>query len=61
VRGRRAAELKKALRIIESGKYPLQKLSTHKFSIEETEKALLTIGGEGDRNAIHISVVNRFK
>ena len=61
VRGRRAAELKKALRIIESGKYPLHKLSTHKFSIEETEKALLTIGGEGDRNAIHISVVNRFK
>jgi 2-desacetyl-2-hydroxyethyl bacteriochlorophyllide A dehydrogenase len=61
VRGRRAAELKKALRIIESGKYPLHKLSTHKFSIEETEKALLTIGGEGDPNAIHISVVNRFK
>jgi threonine dehydrogenase-like Zn-dependent dehydrogenase len=61
VRGRRAAELKKALRLIESGKYPLHKLSTHKFSIEETEKALLTIGGEGERDAIHISVVNRFK
>jgi threonine dehydrogenase-like Zn-dependent dehydrogenase len=44
VRGRRA-ELKKALRIIESDKYPAQ-LSTHKFSIEETEKALLTIGGK---------------
>jgi threonine dehydrogenase-like Zn-dependent dehydrogenase len=61
VRGRTAKELKKALRIIESGKYPLHKLSTHKFSIEETEKALLTIGGEGERGAIHISVVNRFK
>jgi threonine dehydrogenase-like Zn-dependent dehydrogenase len=61
VRGRTAKELKKALRLIESGKYPLHKLSTHKFSIEETEKALLTIGGEGERGAIHISVVNRFK
>jgi 2-desacetyl-2-hydroxyethyl bacteriochlorophyllide A dehydrogenase len=60
VRGRTAPDLKKALRIIESGKYPLQTLSTHKFSIEETENALLTIGGEGERGAIHISVVNRF-
>jgi threonine dehydrogenase-like Zn-dependent dehydrogenase len=61
VRGRTGKDLKKALKIIESGKYPLHKLSTHKFSIEETEKALLTIGGEGDRNAIHISVINHFK
>jgi threonine dehydrogenase-like Zn-dependent dehydrogenase len=60
VRGRTAPDLKKALRLIESGKYPLQRLSTHKFSIEETEKALLTIGGEGERGAIHVSVVNRF-
>ena len=60
-RGRTGKDLKKALKIIESGKYPLHNLSTLKFSSEETEKALLTIGGEGDRNAIHISVVNRFK
>jgi threonine dehydrogenase-like Zn-dependent dehydrogenase len=60
VRGRTGRDLKKALRLLESGKYPLKKLATHKFSIEETEKALLTIGGEGERGAIHISVVNRF-
>lgn len=60
VRGRTAPDLVKALRIIESGRYPLHKLSTHKFSIEQTEQALLTIGGEGERDAIHISVVNRF-
>jgi threonine dehydrogenase-like Zn-dependent dehydrogenase len=60
VRGRTAPDLKKALRLIEAGKYPLQRLSTHKFSIEETEKALLTIGGEGERGAIHVAVVNRF-
>lgn len=61
VRGRTGKDLKKSLKIIESGKYPLHKLSTHKFTIEETKQALLTIGGEGDRNAIHISVVNHFK
>jgi threonine dehydrogenase-like Zn-dependent dehydrogenase len=60
VRGRTGRDLKKALRLIEAGKYPLQKLATHKFSIEETEKALLTIGGEGERGAIHVAVVNRF-
>ena len=60
VRGRTARDLKKALRLLESGKYPLRKLATHKFSIEDTEKALLTIGGEGERGAIHVSVVNRF-
>ena len=61
VRGRTARQIKKALRIIESGKYPLEKLSTHKFSIEEAEKALLTVGGEGEKGAIHISVINKFK
>jgi threonine dehydrogenase-like Zn-dependent dehydrogenase len=60
VRGRTSRQIKKALRIIESGKYPLQKLSTHKFSIEEAEKALLTVGGEGEKGAIHISVLNKF-
>jgi threonine dehydrogenase-like Zn-dependent dehydrogenase len=60
VRGRTAPDLIKALRIIESGRHPLHKLSTHRFSIEQTEQALLTIGGEGERGAIHVSVVNRF-
>jgi threonine dehydrogenase-like Zn-dependent dehydrogenase len=60
VRGRTAPDLIKALRIIESNRYSLEKLSTHKFSIEQTEQALLTIGGEGERGAIHVSVVNRF-
>jgi threonine dehydrogenase-like Zn-dependent dehydrogenase len=58
VRGRTGTDIRKSIRLIESGKYQLEKLATHKFSIEEAEKALLTIGGEGERGAIHISVVN---
>jgi threonine dehydrogenase-like Zn-dependent dehydrogenase len=58
VRGRTGRDLKKAIRLLESGKYPLEQLATHKFSVEDTEKALLTIGGEGERGAIHVSVVS---
>ncbi len=58
VRGRTGRDIKKSIALIESGKYPLHLLSTHKFSIEDAEKALKTVGGEGDRDAIHVAVVN---
>jgi threonine dehydrogenase-like Zn-dependent dehydrogenase len=34
-----------ALRLIESNKYPLEKMSTHTFSLEEAERAVLTLAG----------------
>ncbi|HEY0694801.1 MAG TPA: zinc-binding dehydrogenase [Kribbella sp.] len=34
-----------ALRLIESNKYPLEKMSTHSFSLEEAERAVLTLAG----------------
>jgi threonine dehydrogenase-like Zn-dependent dehydrogenase len=57
VRGRMGKDIEKSIRLLESGKYPLARLATHKFSIEETERALLTIGGQGEKGAIHVSVV----
>jgi threonine dehydrogenase-like Zn-dependent dehydrogenase len=57
VRGRAEVDLKKAIRLVESRRHPLHLLATHKFSIEETDLALRTIGGEGAPNPIHISVV----
>ena len=57
VRGRGEADLKKAIRLVESGRHPLHLLATHKFSIDETDMALRTIGGEGASNPIHVSVV----
>lgn len=35
-----------AIRIVESRKYPLEKLVTHKFKLEDAEKAVLTAGRE---------------
>jgi threonine dehydrogenase-like Zn-dependent dehydrogenase len=34
-----------ALRLIESGKYPLEKMATHSFPLEEAERAVLTLAG----------------
>lgn len=57
VRGRGEADLKKAIRLVESNRHPLHLLATHKFALEETDLALRTIGGEGAANPIHVSVV----
>ncbi len=56
VRGRTGRDIKKSIAIIESARYPLHLLSTHKYSIEQAEHALLTVGGEGEKDAIHVSV-----
>jgi threonine dehydrogenase-like Zn-dependent dehydrogenase len=57
VRGRYGRALEAGIRLIESGRYPLELLTTHAYSIEDTERALLTLGGEGDPGAIHVSVL----
>lgn len=36
----------KAIEIIESGRYPLEKMVTHLFRLEEAEKAIKTVGAE---------------
>ncbi len=59
VRGRTAREMKKAIALLESGKYPLKKLATHHFTLDQVEKAIQTVGGQGDAGAIHVSVLPR--
>lgn len=61
VRGRTAREMKKGIALLESGKYPLHKLATHHFGIDEVERAIQTVGGEGDPGAIHVSVLPRVR
>lgn len=34
----------KAIKLVESGKYPIEKIVTHRFSLEEAEKAVRTAG-----------------
>lgn len=40
------AAFKQAFKIIASGKYPLERLMTHRFPLLETETAIRTLGGE---------------
>jgi threonine dehydrogenase-like Zn-dependent dehydrogenase len=46
-----------AIRVIESNKYPLEALSTHTFPLDEADRALRTLGGEGEPDAIHVTIL----
>lgn len=59
VRGRTAREMKKAIALLESGKYPLHKLATHHFTLDQVERAIQTVGGQGEPDSIHVSVFPR--
>jgi threonine dehydrogenase-like Zn-dependent dehydrogenase len=46
-----------ALRLIESKKYPLEKMCTHTFSLEEAERAVLTLAGRtSDEASISVTI-----
>jgi threonine dehydrogenase-like Zn-dependent dehydrogenase len=46
-----------AIKLIESGKYPLEKMHTHSFGLSTLEQALLTLAGRvPGENAISVSV-----
>lgn len=47
----------RALDLIESNTLPLDLLCTHTYPLERADEALRTLGGEGDANAIHITIV----
>ena len=57
VRGRAEADLIKAIHLVESKRHPLHLMATHQFSLEDTDLALRSIGGEGVANPIHVSVL----
>lgn len=40
-----ARSMSRAVRLVESGKYPVEKMITHKFSLDEAEKAVRATGG----------------
>ena len=48
---------KKAIALLESGRFPLEKLHTHTFGLDEVGVAIETLAGEtDDKTAIHVSV-----
>jgi threonine dehydrogenase-like Zn-dependent dehydrogenase len=43
--------------LIESGKYPLEKMHTHTFGLSSLERALLTLAGRvPGENAVSVSI-----
>jgi len=52
----RSCEL--ALEQLASGRYPLERLSTHRFTLSEVDHAIRTLGGETDeKDVIHVSLL----
>lgn len=47
---------KQAITTIASGDYPVEKMNSHTFTIEDLETALQLLGGEADEEATHITV-----
>lgn len=49
--------VRRAIELIEAGSHPLDALCTHTFGLSQVENALRTLGGEGEPDSIHITVV----
>lgn len=47
-----------ALEVLKAKRYPVEGFCTHTFPIEESEEAILTVGGQRDGDAIHVVVVS---
>lgn len=56
MRGHSYQSVEVAIQIIAAGRYPLAKMCTHLFGLDEVGEALRTVGGEGRPDAIHCSV-----
>jgi threonine dehydrogenase-like Zn-dependent dehydrogenase len=53
--GYRAVEL--ALEQLASGRFPLERLATHTFGLDDVDHAIRTLSGETGEDAIHISLL----
>jgi threonine dehydrogenase-like Zn-dependent dehydrogenase len=51
----RACEL--ALEQLASGRFPLERLSTHTFGLADADAAIRTVGGESGEDAVHVSLL----
>jgi threonine dehydrogenase-like Zn-dependent dehydrogenase len=58
VRGRPSRMVPPAIKLIESGAFPLEKMCTHRFPIVETEDAIRTAGGELGNDVVRVSVMS---
>ncbi|MBP1931290.1 zinc-dependent alcohol dehydrogenase [Ammoniphilus resinae] len=57
VRGHGYQSVEMAIEVIASGKYPLNELCTHTFSLSEVDYAMKTVAGKGAKGAISSTVL----
>jgi threonine dehydrogenase-like Zn-dependent dehydrogenase len=47
-----------AIRLIETGRFPLERMHTHTFGLDQVSQAIETLAGEvPGENAIHVAIV----
>jgi threonine dehydrogenase-like Zn-dependent dehydrogenase len=51
----KACEL--ALQQLASKRFPLELLTTHRFGLKDTEYAIKSVGGEGAKDVVHVSLM----
>ena len=56
MRGHSYQAVEMAMQLIASGRYPMEKMCTHMFGLDNVLDALTTVGGQGQPNAIHCCV-----
>jgi len=53
--GFRACEL--AVRQLASGRFPLAQLATHRFGLDQVDRAIRAVGGEAGQDVVHVSLM----
>lgn len=56
VRGHSYQAVEMAIRVIASGKYPLEEVTSHKFGLGQVDKAIRAVEGEGPTGVIHVTI-----
>lgn len=56
-RGHSYEAVELALRYIASGRYPLQRMATHRFGLADVDLAVRSAGGQGAPGAVHVTVL----
>jgi threonine dehydrogenase-like Zn-dependent dehydrogenase len=57
VRGHDYGAVEAALAIIGSGRYPLERMCTHRFGLDRVDEALRMVGERTDPSAVHVSLI----
>lgn len=53
--GYRACEL--AVEQVASGRFPLERLATHSFGLDQVDRAIRAVGGEVEEDVVHVSLL----